>query len=182
MMISRTCTALLFLISATPAFSDTAQDQYISHVVAEEAKDRFAFNESITADMFQQWLALGVDAKEFTIHEKIYFFLERNSEASVICETAPASLDMLFCYMELSAMTYSLVEVRMKWLEEQGYDVQRQFDAHEEYSELMCAGLVYLDYGEVVNNYSHIAHLSCSLDYMKNFMRLLSSFHGASFR
>lgn len=179
---TRTIVALLLLISAAPAFSETAQEQYISYIVTEEGKGKFSLNESITVDMFQQWLALGDDTKEFDVHEKIDSFLDENNEASVICETAPASLDILFCYMEFSDMTYSLLEARMKWLEEQGYVVQHLFDAHEVYSEKMCTELVDLDYGDLVNNYSQITYLSCSLDYIKNFMNFLSSFHGASFR
>ena len=179
---TRTIVALLLLIIAAPAFSETAQEQYLSYIVTEEGKGKFALNESITGDMFQQWLALGDDSKEFDVHERIDSFLDENSEASVICATAPASLDILFCYMELSNMTYSLLDARMKWLEEQGYDVQHFFDAHEVYSEEMCTGLVDLDYGDLVNNYSQITYLSCSLDYIKNFMNFLSSFHGASFR
>lgn len=181
-MMTRTIVALLLLICAVPAFSETAQEQYISYIVTEEAKGKFALNESISVDMFQQWLALGDDSKEFDVHERIDSLLDENSEASVICATALASLDILFCYIELSNMTSSLLEARMKWLIEQGYDVQKYSDAHEAYSEIMCTGLVDLDYGDMGNNYSHITYLSCSLDYMKSFMNFLSSFHVASFR
>ena len=178
----RTFSLLLLLFSTNSVFADTDQDQFISYIVAEEAKDRLALNESITVGMFQQWVALGIDSKEFDVDERIDTLLDKNSEANVICETAPASLDMLFCYMELSDMTHSLLEARMKWLEEQGYKVQKYFDAHETYSEQLCYALVDLDYGDISNDYSQITYLSCSLSYMKNFMYFLSSFHGANFR
>lgn len=181
-MIIKTFSVLLLLNSVTPSFAETAQDQYISYIVAEEAKDRFAFNESVTVNMFQQWVALGDNSKEFDVDERVESLIDKNTEADVVCNTVPTSQEMLFCYMELSNVTYSLLGARMKWLEGQGYEVQSFYDAHETYSELMCTGLVDLDYGDIGNTYSHISYLGCSLDYMKSFMSFLSSFHGASFK
>ena len=63
-MMIRTFSLLLLLFSANSAFADTAQDQYIKFIVAEEAKERFAINESITVDMFQKWFELGGDSKK----------------------------------------------------------------------------------------------------------------------
>ena len=178
---TRTVVALLLLISAAPAFSETAQEQYISYIVTEEGKDKFALNESITVDMFQQWLALGESSSSLDSERRISL-LENTDEADQLCQVMYTSLDILNCYIELSDMTGSLLIARIKWLEEQGYDVQHFSDAHDVYSEVMCTGLVDLDYGDIGNNYSNITYLSCSLDYMKNFMNFLSSFHVASFR
>ena len=180
-MMTRTVVAILLLISAAPAFSETAKEQYISYIVTEEGKDKFALNESITVDMFQQWLALGESSSSLDSERRISL-LENTDEADQLCQVMYTSLDILNCYIELSDMTGSLLIARVKWLQEQGYDLQQYSDAHEAYSERMCNGLVELDYGDLVNNYSQFTYLSCSLDYMKTFMNFLSSFHGASFR
>ena len=180
-MMIRTFSLLLLLFSANSAFADTAQDQYIKFIVAEEAKERFAINESITVDMFQKWFELGGDSKKNELLEGASL-VESAREASDLCEAKFSSLDMLICYSELSDMTTSLLIARMQWLEEQGYEVSHFFEVHQYYSELMCNGLVDLDYGDLVNNYSQFTYISCSLDYMKNFMDYLSYYHGASFR
>ena len=180
-MMTRTIVALLLLISAAPAFSETAQEQYISYIVTEEGKGKFAFNESITVDMFQQWLALGESSSSLDSERRISL-VENTDGADQLCQVMYTSLDILNCYLELSDMTESFLIARVKWLQEQGYDLQQYSDAHKAYSEMMCNGLVELDYGDLVNNYSQFTYLSCSLDYMKTFMFFLSSFHGASFR
>ena len=171
----------LLLVCPNVALAESLQDGYIKSIIASEAKDRSSFHEKITVDMFQEWMALDENSEEFDTSFVSGWFIDPR-DAGELCDVASSALDIYMCLSELNEMTFQLQVARVEWLNTVGMSVDDLYKLHNDYEEQICNAEVSLDYGDISNTYSHIAHLSCSLRLSQQFTEIMSSFHGASFR